>query len=154
MSLDTTKPIHYKRARFSTELPVDRFYSSSHFWLKEVANGLWRVGFTKFATRMLGEIVEFHLDIQSHDLISVGRIIGHIEALKAVSDIYCLIDGTLQSLNASLDEDVSIISSDPYTQGWLYEAQGSPDPNFMDVHGYLSLLDQTIDRLREQKNHE
>ena len=47
----------YKRSNFVTHLPVDCLYSPSHFWLREIAPGRWRVGFTKFATRMLGEIV-------------------------------------------------------------------------------------------------
>ena len=152
MSLETSASIHYKRARFSSDLPSDRLYSASHFWLKEIASGLWQVGFTQFATRMLGEIVEFQLDIQPNECVSIGRVIGHIEALKAVSDIYCIVEGTLHSINISLEEDVTLISSDPYNQGWLYQTQGQPDSNCMDVHGYISLLDQTIDRLREQKN--
>ncbi|MEI9897479.1 MAG: glycine cleavage system protein H [Chthoniobacter sp.] len=48
----------YKRATFVTHLPADCLYSPSHFWLREIEPGRWRVGFTKFATRMLGEIVE------------------------------------------------------------------------------------------------
>ena len=47
----------YKRARFVTRLPVDRLYSPSHFWIAEDKAGVWRVGFTRFATRMLGQIV-------------------------------------------------------------------------------------------------
>ena len=50
--------IPYKRSRFQTRLPKNRLYTASHFWLAEVEAGLWRVGFTRFATRMLGEIVE------------------------------------------------------------------------------------------------
>ena len=48
----------YKRSNFVTHLPVECLYSPSHFWLRKVGDSRWRVGFTKFATRMLGEIVE------------------------------------------------------------------------------------------------
>lgn len=151
MPLDSSQSIPYKRARFSCDLPTDRLYSASHFWLQEIENGLWRVGFTKFATRMLGEIVDFQLDIQPNDPVSIGKIIGQIEALKAVSDIYCIVEGTFHCKNAALDKDVSIISSNPFGRGWLYQAQGKPDSNRMDANGYISLLDRTIDRLQERE---
>src|SRR5262249_54307045 len=48
---------YYKRARFLTHLPKDRLYTRSHAWLVEVRPGVWRIGLTKFASRMLGDIV-------------------------------------------------------------------------------------------------
>ena len=53
--------LYYRRSRFTTRLPRDRRYSPAHYWLFEESPGIWRVGLTKFATRMLGDIVEFEL---------------------------------------------------------------------------------------------
>ena len=52
--------IRFKHSRFSTRLPADYMYSPSHYWMAKDSQqeDLWRVGFTKFATRMLGELVE------------------------------------------------------------------------------------------------
>ena len=50
--------IPYKRSRFSTRLLEHRLYTAGHSWLEQEDEDVWRVGFTKFAVRMLGEIVE------------------------------------------------------------------------------------------------
>ena len=54
-----SETLEYKRGRFGTRLPAERRYTRSHYWLKQTEAGLWRVGFTKFAARMLGDVVEF-----------------------------------------------------------------------------------------------
>ena len=67
----------YKRSNFVTHLPVDCLYSPSHFWLREIEPGRWRVGFTKFATRMLGEIVEVQWEkaglLELADIVAVNK---------------------------------------------------------------------------------
>ena len=55
--------------------------------------GLWRVGFTKFATRMLGELVEANFAVQSGDPVSPGDRLGDVEGFKAASDVFCVMDG-------------------------------------------------------------
>ena len=59
MSADPQDTVRFKRNHFSARLPRDCLYSLSHSWLLEHTPGHWRVGLTTFATRMLGEIVEF-----------------------------------------------------------------------------------------------
>src|SRR5687767_2619693 len=66
----------YKRSNFVTHLPVECLYSPSHFWLKRSEGPRWRVGFTKFATRMLGEIVDLQWEKQPGSAILSGEIIG------------------------------------------------------------------------------
>ncbi len=80
--------VYYRRSRFTTHLPVDRRYSPAHYWLFEESPGLWRVGLTKFATRMLGDIVEFEFGAPSGAEIGVGDEIGTIEGLKAVTSVF------------------------------------------------------------------
>jgi Glycine cleavage system H protein (lipoate-binding) len=63
----------YKRERFATRLPVDRVYTRSHYWLLEVEPAVWRIGFTKFASRMLGDIVEYKFEIESGIASSSAR---------------------------------------------------------------------------------
>src|SRR5439155_9580978 len=50
--------LYYRRCRFSTKLMTDRVYTPSQFWVKEHYPGCWRVGLTKFAARMLGDVVD------------------------------------------------------------------------------------------------
>jgi glycine cleavage system H protein len=141
--------IAYKRSRFSTRLPVDRVYTPSHFWLAQVEPGVWRVGFTKFATRMLGDMVEHGFGVKPGDRVAVGQTIGWVEGFKALTDLYCVADGEFVGTNTSLEADSTLTDTDPYGQGWLYSVRGTPDPNAVDVHGYMQMLDLTIDKMQD-----
>jgi len=150
---ETAKPktLHYKRSHFVTQLPVDHLYSPSHCWLARQAGDLWRVGLTKFATRMLGDLVDCGFEPKPDAPVASGQIIGWIEGFKAISDIYCVLEGTFSSANPRLKDDITVITTDPYVTGWLYEVRGQPDAKCVDVHAYRTLLDQTIDRILEKQ---
>jgi glycine cleavage system H protein len=150
MADDPAKQIYYKRSRFSSRLPADRLYAPSHFWMREVEAGLWQVGFTKFATRMLGDFVEHGFNVKPDDPVSLGQAIGWVEGFKALTDLYCVVDGAFAGGNVRLQQDVTLADSDPYGAGWLYAVRGRPDPNAVDVQGYASMLDLTIDRMQEK----
>ncbi len=151
-----TKPktVHYKRSHFVTQLPADFLYSPSHAWLARQPGELWRVGLTKFATRMLGEMVDCGFEPKPDSPVAGGQIIGWVEGFKAISDIYCVLDGTFSGANAALKENITVINQDPYGAGWLYEARGQPDAKCMDVKSYITLLDTTIDRILEKQKAE
>jgi glycine cleavage system H protein len=142
--------IYYKRARFLTHLPVDRLYTKSHYWLASspaASPGDWRVGVTKFAGRMLGDMVEFGFSVKQGDRIEVGQVIGWMEGFKAVSDLYSAAAGEFVGSNPALDGDITLMDAKPYAEGWLYEVRGEPDPSAVDVNGYIALLDATIDKM-------
>ena len=147
---ERTNTVYYKRSRFSSRLPADRLYTPSHFWVAEVEPGVWRVGFTKFATRMLGDLVEHGFQVKPGDAVTVGQTIGWVEGFKALTDLYCVIDGEFAGTNPALERDVTLTDADPYGQGWLYTARGRPDVNSVDVQGYTQLLDLSIDKMREK----
>ena len=144
----------YKRSNFVTHLPTECLYSPSHFWLARMDGGRWRVGFTKFATRMLGEIVDLQFEKQAGDAVASGEIIGSIEGFKAISDIYCVADGHFAGGNAALREDIERVGKEPYGAGWLYEFDGTPDAKCVDLENYRRLLDATIDRILEKQQHD
>jgi glycine cleavage system H protein len=143
----------YKRARFVTSLPVDRLYSPSHFWIAEHEAGVWRVGFTRFATRMLGEIVEHEFQVEVGAPVDSGQIIGWIEGFKAISDIYSVAEGKFAGGNPALTEKIELLGKEPYDAGWLYAIEGKPDSRCTDVHGYVGLLDATIDKMLEKQEY-
>ena len=142
--------IHYRRNRFSTHLPVGYFYTRSHFWLNEATPGLWHVGLTRFATRMLGDIVEFDFEVTAGSHVEVASVVGWIEGFKAVSDLYCVADGEFIASNPDVVEDPSAIGARSYTAGWLYSVRGTRDPESVDVKGYIDHLDRTIDTMLEK----
>lgn len=150
MDPDEAKTLFYKRSHFVTRLPLHRLYSPSHYWLLE-QKGIWRIGLTKFATRMLGEIVDYGFDIQPVAAIRPGQMLGWIEGFKAISDLFCVIEGKFGRGNPQLSHNPEAIDRDCYGEGWLYEAIGKPDALCLDTEGYRDLLDATIDKLVEKQ---
>lgn len=144
--------VYYRRSRFTTHLPNGCRYSPAHYWLFEETPSVWRVGFTRFATRMLGDIVEFEFSVAPADGIETGDQIGSIEGLKAVTSVYAAGDGRFLGEGAALRQDVTLADSDPYGDGWLYRLQGTPAPDTVDVHGYVAILDATIDKMLSSRH--
>src|SRR5438270_282104 len=134
---DPTQTVYFRRARFSCRLPADRLYTPSHYWLLEDEPGIWRVGFTKFALRMLGEVVELGFQVTAGDPVNVGQTIGSVEGFKSLSDLYCVANGSFIGSNPALDHDISLIDARGYADGWLYRVRGTPEPNAVDVQGYV-----------------
>jgi glycine cleavage system H protein len=143
--------IPYRRSRFTSRLPVDRRYTAAHYWLLEESSGLWRIGFTKFATRMLGDLVEYDFSVPEGAAVAVGQEIGSVEGFKAVTVLFSVADGEFLGPSADLRSDVTLVESDPYGRGWLYRVKGRPDPASVDVQGYVSILDATIDKVIESR---
>jgi glycine cleavage system H protein len=151
--MDTGRPkgLHYKRSHFATQLPADYLYSPSHFWAARQEGKVWRIGFTKFATRMLGEIVDHQFDAAPASKVASGQVIGWIEGFKAISDIYCIADGRFLETNPLLREKIATVNKDPYVAGWLYSVEGKPDAKCVDVQAYRAILDKTIDKILEKQ---
>jgi glycine cleavage system H protein len=139
--------VYYRRSRFTSHLPRGRKYSPAHYWLLEAEPGIWHVGLTRFATRMLGDIVEFDFSLAAGASVQLGDDIGSIEGLKAVTSVFAAGAGRFLGENAALRRDVTLVESDPYGKGWLYRLQGSPAPDVVDVDGYIAILDATIDKM-------
>lgn len=143
--------VRYKRSRFATRLPSDRLYTASHFWIAQQDDGLWRIGLTKFASRMLGDVVDLGFDVKPGDRIELGQSIGWLEGFKARTDLYTVAAGRFAGRNPDLDADIDLVDTDRYKRGWLYAVDGQPDADACDVQGYIKVLDETIDRLRGKR---
>jgi len=154
--MDSAQPktLHYKRSHFATQLPVDYLYTPSHAWVAPHGEDRWRVGLTKFATRMLGEMVDHAIELEAGASVQCGQIIGWVEGFKAISDLFCVAEGEFLGSNPALKENIKLISKEPFTGGWLYEVKGKPDAKCLDVHTYRDLLDKTIDRILAQQKGE
>ena len=148
----TPGEVYYKRSRFSTRLLEHRLYTAGHSWLERQDNGLWRVGFTKFATRMLGDIVELGFETESGKTVETGQIVGWIEGFKAVTDVFSPLSGRFERFNLELDSDITLLTNEPYTNGWLFEVAGQPGAECIDINRYIALLDTTIDKMLGQRH--
>jgi glycine cleavage system H protein len=103
---------------------------------------------------MLGEMVDHGFEVEAGAPVQAGQIIGWVEGFKAISDLYCIATGCFAGGNPTLKEKISLIGTDPYRAGWLYEVTGQPDGKCVEVHAYRDILDKTIDRLLAQRKGE
>lgn len=144
--------VRFKHARFSARFPENYLYSRSHYWMAPVEGDptLWRVGFTKFATRMLGELVDCEWVAKEGTPVSPGQNIGWVEGFKAASDVYCVMSGAFVSGNAFLKQDACVVRTDPYEVGWLYSVTGEPEEGRLTVHEYIEYLSGIIHRMAEE----
>jgi glycine cleavage system H protein len=102
-----------------SDIPQDLYYTEEHEYLKATdEESVYFVGVTDYAQGELGDVVFLELP----DLgVSFKRMdtFGTIEAVKAVSDLFAPLDGTVVAVNAALEDDPSLVNSDPYGAGWM-----------------------------------
>jgi glycine cleavage system H protein len=96
---------------------------------------------------MLGDPVEFELEVAPGAAVETGQVIGWIEGFKAVTDVFCPMDGRFAGANPALDGDITLLQSAPFERGWLFAVHGSPAADVLDAQGYAQHLDATIDRM-------
>ncbi len=154
MDQEQRKTRFYRKSTFVTHLPVHYLYSPTHYWLEETAPSHWRVGLTRFSTRMLGNLVDFGFEVAAGSTVRTGGIIGWIEGFKAITDVYCVGEGTFRGINPDLEKDMEKAWKNNYSSGWFFEFEGRPDPQCMGVDDYVTVLDTTIDRILEQQKNE
>ena len=146
------KTLFFKKSHFVTHLPVDYCYTRSHFWAEKRAGNRLRLGFTKFATRMLGEIVDYNFETAAQAQVQPGQVLGWVEGFKAISDVICVGQGVFAGANPALQQDTELISRSPYNEGWLYEMDGQLDDPSLDVQGYANHLNATIEKILKEQH--
>lgn len=100
-------------------IPENLLYSKSHEWVQFLAEDQALVGLTDFAQDQLGSLVFVNLP-EVGDEIGVGDPIGDVESVKAVSDVYSPVGGTVTKVNEELLDTPEAINQDPYG-AWLVE---------------------------------
>lgn len=98
-------------------IPEDYYYSKDHEWA-QVDENIVTVGITEFAQDSLGEIVYVELPEEGQK-VTQGEPFGVVESVKAVSDLYAPVSGTVIEINTPLTDDPSILNDDPINDGWL-----------------------------------
>ncbi len=101
----------------STTYPQDQHYLSSHEFARLVG-GEATVGITSYAVEQLGDVVFVDLPEVGRTL-KKGDVFGAIESVKAVSDLYSPMSGTVAAVNAALEDNPGLINDDPHGDGWI-----------------------------------
>lgn len=99
------------------EVPDDLLYTEQHEWLR-IDGTTGTVGITDYAQEELTDVVFVELP-QPGAVVSQGKPFGTVEAIKAVSDLYSPVDGTVSEVNAALTENPEWVNEDPYGKGWM-----------------------------------
>lgn len=100
-------------------------YTKSHEWILFADDGTAKVGLTDHAQDALGDLVFVNLP-QVGDTLTCGEALGDVESVKAVSDVYSPVTGTVKAVNEDLLDAPEAINADPYG-AWLVEVEGISD---------------------------
>lgn len=122
-----------------SEIPDDLLYTEEHEYLKPAgADGEFFVGITDYAQGELGDIVYLEFP-KVGDTFDKMDTFGVIEAVKAVNDLYCPVGAEVVGVNRALEEDPSLVNSDPYGDGWMIRIRSSEEAeieSLMDAEEY------------------
>jgi glycine cleavage system H protein len=127
-----------------SELPGDLLYTSEHEWLRRENDGSVTVGVTDHAQSALGDLVYVELPEVGQDVDNGGDM-AVVESVKAASDVYAPLDGSIVAVNEELADDPEKINADPYGDGWIVRIQPSESIDesvLMTPDTYQELLDQ------------
>ena len=103
------------------EFPDDLKYSKEHEWLL-VEGKVVTVGITAFAEAQLGDVVFVELPAVG-DKVTKDEAMGVVESVKAVSDVYAPVSGTVLEVNDDLPENTELVNQDPYGDGWMVKIE-------------------------------
>jgi glycine cleavage system H protein len=106
-------------------IPENYLYTKDHEWTSVQAN-VATVGITEFAKDQLGEVVYVDLP-KVGDKLSQNQTFGVVESVKAVSDLYAPVSGTVLEVNSKLLDDPTDLNTNPNTDGWLIKVQVSAE---------------------------
>ncbi len=112
--------LEFMMGKYAARIPRDRHYTSNHLWLKSAADR-FRVGFTAYSVRLLQDVYFLNWSIDPETRVRLKQEIGEVESSKAVSSLYAPCDGRVLVFNEKLLNDPSVINTDNYETGWLYE---------------------------------
>ena len=112
-------------------IPEGFQYTEEHEYVREAgAEGEYIIGITAYAQGELGDVVFVELPTPG-DAFEKMEVFGTIEAVKAVSDLYCPISGEVLAVNEALEEDPALVNSDPYGEGCMIRVRLT-DPSELD----------------------
>jgi glycine cleavage system H protein len=125
-----------------SNVPADLRYAKSHEWIRLESDGTATVGISDYAQNSLGDITYVQLPKVGATL-KAGETFGVVESVKAASDLYAPVGGTVVAVNSALDNAPETVNSAPYAEGWMLKlkvSDNASDAGLMDAAAYTSSL--------------
>jgi len=105
-----------------SEIPTELKYASSHEWARLEEDGSITVGITDHAQDALGDVVYVeHPEVGTN--VSAQQEAGVVESVKAASDIFAPVSGTVIAVNEALEDTPELVNQDPYGDGWFFRIE-------------------------------
>ena len=125
-----------------SNIPTDLRYAKSHEWLKLESDGTATIGITDFAQDSLGDITYVQTP-KVGAMLKAGETFGVVESVKAASDLYAPIAGTVVAVNAALESSPETVNRAPYKEGWMLRLKPSEPAainGLLDAAGYAKVV--------------
>lgn len=126
-----------------SEIPSELRYARTHEWARLEEDGTVTIGITDHAQDALGDVV-FVEQPEVGAPVAAGEEAGVVESVKAASDIYAPVSGTVVAVNDSLEDAPENVNEDPYGDGWFFrlDPDDAADLNeMMDAEAYGEMLE-------------
>ena len=126
-----------------SEFPSELKYASSHEWARLEEDGLVTVGISDHAQVALGDVVYVeNPEVGQH--MNAAEEAGVVESVKAASDLYAPVSGTVVAVNDALEDTPELVNQDPYGDGWFFRLE--PDDvaelgELLDAQGYAEICE-------------
>lgn len=127
-----------------SEIPGDLKFLKSHEWARVEGDGQVTVGISDHAQGLLGDLVYVELPAVG-DTVEAGTASAVVESVKAASDVYAPVSGTVTAVNSALADKPETINEDAYGEGWLYVVEVSGLDQFNELlapDDYADLLEE------------
>jgi len=109
----------------------DYYYTKEHEWA-QVDENIVTVGITEYAQKALGEVVYIEFPEEGQK-VTQGEPFGVVESVKAVSDLYAPVSGTVIEVNSSLGDNPGPINDDPMNDGWIIRIEMDAEKELMNL---------------------
>jgi glycine cleavage system H protein len=134
-------------------MPDDLYYHEEHSWAR-VDGTKVTVGMTDFFQKEAGDVVFVDLPEEGDD-VTQGEVCGKIQSRKWIGKLVAPVSGEIAELNEDLEDDTSLINTDPYDKGWILVIEASNLESDLDnlIHGddVAAFIEKEIQRAEDEK---
>lgn len=125
-----------------SNIPGELRYAKSHEWLRRESDGTVTIGITDYAQNSLGDITYVQVPKVGATL-KAGETFGVVESVKAASDLYAPIGGSVTAVNAALESAPETVNRAPYGEGWMMKLKptdAAAVDALLDAAGYEKMI--------------